>query len=88
MQKVDEFQTRHATINESITSTYRIGNQLQSFIEKQIIIDYHIMGKQEKLETDYPHLIKKAKKFLGFESYFELKSQPSGVPLDNQHPLF
>jgi len=40
------------------------------------------MGKQEALEENYPKLIKKAKKFLGYECYFDLSSQPNGVPLD------
>lgn len=44
MQTLDEFQTRHATITESIEDTYRIGNKLMDFIEKQIIIDYHLKG--------------------------------------------
>lgn len=60
MQTLDEFQTRHATITDSINDTYMIGNKLLDFIEKQIIIDYHLMGKQEKLEKNYPNLIKKA----------------------------
>lgn len=74
MQTVDEFQTRHATITDSIESAYRIGNKLQSFIERQIIIDYFLMGKSEKLEKKYPHLVPIAKKFLGFQDYFELSS--------------
>lgn len=88
MQTLDDFQTRHATINSSIEDAYRIGNQLQSFIEKQIIIDYHLMGKQETLEKEYPHLIPKAKKFIGFERYFDLSAHPFGVPLDPDHPTF
>jgi hypothetical protein len=60
MHTLDEFQTRHATINESIENTYRIGNKLLSYIEKQIIIDYHLMGKQDKLIKQYPELKKKA----------------------------
>lgn len=50
MGTLDEFQTRHATIQNSIEDAYRVGNQLQSFIEKQVIIDYNLMGKQELLE--------------------------------------
>lgn len=42
---VDEFKTRHATITNSIENTYFIGNKLLDYIEKQIIIDYHLKGK-------------------------------------------
>ena len=45
MDALDEFHTRHKTIEEDIEASYRIGNHLQSFIEKQVIIDYHLMGK-------------------------------------------
>lgn len=58
------------------------------FIEKQIIIDYHLMGKQELLEKQYPHLIPKAKKFLGFECFFDLSSQPFGLQLTPANPHF
>jgi len=88
MQVLDEFHTRHATINQSINDTYRIGNKLLEFIEKQVIIDYHLMGKQEKLEKEYPELVKKAQKFLGFETFYELSSQPYGLPMDSSHPEF
>lgn len=83
MHSLDEFQTRHATITESIQETYRIGNKLMDFIEKQIIIDYHLMGKQEKLEKEYPNLVHKAKKLLGHEMFFDLSSHPYGMPLDS-----
>ena len=42
---VDEFKTRYATITNSIENTYFIGNKLLDYIEKQIIIDYHLKGK-------------------------------------------
>jgi len=60
MQTLDEFQTRHATITDSIENTYRIGNKLLDFLEKQIIIDYFLMGKNEILEKQFPQLTKKA----------------------------
>lgn len=41
-------------------------------MEKQIIIDYHLMGKQDILERKYPELMKQAKKFLGYEAFYEL----------------
>ena len=72
MQVLDEFKTRHATITQSIEETYRIGNRLLDFLEKQIIIDYHFRGEQENLLKEFPHLADKAKKFLGFELFFEL----------------
>jgi hypothetical protein len=79
MQTLDEFKTRHATITQSIEETYRIGNRLLDYCEKQLIIDYHLKGEQEKLLTNFPHLADKAKKFLGFELFFELSVQPDGV---------
>lgn len=58
------------------------------FIEKQIIIDYSLSGKQEKLEKLYPNLIKKAQKFLGYETFGELSVMPYGVPVDISDPKF
>lgn len=34
MDTLDEFQTRHSTIEDSIEASYMIGNQLRSFIER------------------------------------------------------
>lgn len=88
MDTLDEFKQRHKTIQDSIEDAYRIGNQLQGFVEKQIIIDYHLMGKQDILEKKYPELMKQAKKFLGYEAFYELQSWPFGVPLEPSHDLY
>lgn len=88
MQVLDEFKTRHATITQSIEETYRIGNRLLDFLEKQIIIDYHLRGEQENLISEFPHLSDKAKKFLGFELFFELSVQPDGIPMSNSDPNY
>ena len=34
MKQVDEFKTRHATIEQSINETYEIGNKLLDYLEK------------------------------------------------------
>ncbi len=65
MGVVDDFRTRHSTITDSINDAYRIGNQLLDYVEKQVIIDYHLKGQQEKMEKEYPKLAKKAKKWFG-----------------------
>ena len=89
MQVVDEFKTRHTTITESINDTYRIGNKLLDFVEKQVIIDFHLRGEQAKMETQYPKLIKKAQKFLGMQAYFDLTvSQIKGMPMSSNDPYF
>ena len=75
MHVVDEFKTRHSTITASINDTYRIGNKLLEYVEKQVIIDYHLRGEQAKMEKDHPKLIEKAKKFLGMQLYFDLSVQ-------------
>ena len=64
-------------MTQSINQTYKIGNQLLDYLEKQIIIDYHFRGEQEKLEEQYPGLAEKAKKFLGFEMYYDLSIEMS-----------
>lgn len=46
-----------------------------------MIIDYHLRGQQEQLLIDFPHIKEKAKKFLGFEVFYELGSQPQGIAL-------
>jgi hypothetical protein len=42
---LDEFQTRHSTITDRIMSTYKVGNQLLDYLEKQIILDFHFRGE-------------------------------------------
>ena len=37
-----------------------------------MIIDYHLRGDQRRLEEEFPDIAQKAKKFLGYETYFEL----------------
>ena len=42
---LDEFQTRHRNLADKINETYKIGNLMLDFLEKQIIIDYHLRGE-------------------------------------------
>lgn len=42
------------------------------YLEKQIIIDYHLRGEQAEMEKNHTELAEKAKKYLGFELYYEL----------------
>ena len=82
----EDFLMRHTTIKTSINDTYRIGNQLLDYVEKQMIIDYHLRGEQRRLEQEFPAIAKKAKKFLGYEMYFELSiNQIPNVPMSPQH---
>lgn len=78
---LDDFQTRHSTITDRINETYKAGNKIQDFLEKQVIVDFHFKGEQDTFEQEYPHLIEKAKKLIGFDLYFALSSQ-CGSPLD------
>ena len=49
-----------------------IGQKLEEYLEKQIILDFHFRGEQDVFEIEYPHLIPKAIKLLGPELYYEL----------------
>ena len=80
MTAVDEFQTRHSTITDRINETYKIGNKMIDYLEKQIIIDYHFRGEQDLFEQDYPQLKPKAEKLLGQDTYFDC-SPLTGSPL-------
>lgn len=89
MALVDEFKTRHTTITDSIQETYRIGNKLLDYVQKQVIIDYHLQGQQAKMEETHPHLVKKAQNFLGMQVYFDLSvSQINGVPMSAADPHY
>ena len=55
---------------------------MMDYLEKQIIIDYHLRGEQAELEKEHPEIAEKAKKYLGFEFYYELSTQEAGKPLD------
>lgn len=78
---LDEFETRHKTLSDKIEHTYRVGNLMLDYLEKQIILDYHLRGEQHDLEKEHPELAEKAKKYLGFELYYELSSQAQGKPI-------
>ena len=58
------------------------------YLEKQIVLDYHLRGEQEILEKEHPELAEMAKKYLGYELYYELSSQAGGKPLGNDSPGF
>jgi len=44
-------------------------------------LDYHFRGQQDEFEEEFSHMVNKAKKFLGFELYYELSGM-TGQPLD------
>lgn len=45
IEALDEFKTRHRTITDSISETYKTGNAMLDFLENQIILDYHFRGE-------------------------------------------
>jgi hypothetical protein len=59
---LDEFETRHKTLSDKIEHTYRVGNLMLDYLEKQIIIDYHLRGEQTELEKEHPELAEIAKR--------------------------
>jgi len=85
---LDDFETRHKTMSDKIEHTYRIGNLMLDYLEKQIILDYHLRGEQALLEKDHPELSEYAKKYLGFELYYELSSSAGGKPLSIESSEF
>lgn len=42
------------------------------YLEKQMILSYHFRGEQEQFEQQFPDMVAKAKKYIGFELYFAL----------------
>lgn len=82
---LDEFQTRHKNLADKINETYKIGNIMLDYLEKQIIIDYHLRGEQAELEKEHPEVAEKAKKYLGFEFYYELSGNNKPLPPDSEH---
>lgn len=89
VKALDEFTTRHKTITDRINETYRIGAKMINYLEKQIILDYHLRGEQDLFEQEYEHLKQKAEKMLGYPTYFALSSL-TGTPVteDNQPELY
>ncbi len=83
---LDEFQTRHSTITEKINETYKIGNQMMDYLEKQIILDHHFRGEQDQFEQEYERLKAKAIKLLGHDTYYAC-SPLTGSPLtEDENP--
>ena len=56
---------RHKTISDRIAETYKISNQMLGYLEKQIILDYHLRGEQSLFEEDHEDLTKKAQSMFG-----------------------
>lgn len=83
MEAFDEFTTRHKTITARINETYKIGNQMMDYLEKQIILDHHFRGEQDLFEQEYPQLMEKAQKLLGNDNYFDC-SPLTGSPLSEE----
>ena len=54
---------------------------MRDYLEKQIILDYHLRGEQHLLEEEHKELSEFAKKYLGLELYYELAAQAEGKPL-------
>lgn len=77
---LDEFQTRHSTISHRINATYKTGNLLLGYLEKQLILDFHFRGEQDVFEAEFPHLKEKALKYLGAPLYYDL-SPFCGTPV-------
>ena len=58
------------------------------YLEKQIIIDFHLRGEQAVLEKEHPSIAEKAKKYFGFELYFELSTGEHGKALSQDSANF
>ena len=87
MESLDEFQTRHSTIEKRISETYLVGKKMVEYLQKQVILDFHLRGDQDQFVEQYPELKQKAMKLLGYDFYFEL-SALVGTPLtEEKHPL-
>ena len=80
---LDEFKLMHNTLAHKIEETYTIGNRMLEYLEKQLILDYHLRGEQEVLEKDHPELAEQAKKYLGHELYYELSKEDKLMNVDN-----
>jgi hypothetical protein len=59
---------------------------MSEYLEKQIVIDYHLRGQQKELIENNPKLEKVAKKLLGYEDYYEFSLLEE--PLSQEHPRF
>jgi hypothetical protein len=53
------------------------------YLEKQIIIDYHLRGEQAELEKEHPEVAEKAKKYFGLEMYYELSNEDKPLSPDS-----
>jgi hypothetical protein len=80
---LEEFKLRHNALSEKIMNTYKIGNKILDFIEKQIIVDYHLRGEQQELFAENPKLEKVAKRLLGYEDFYAFASAPKGIAKDD-----
>lgn len=85
---LDDFETSHKTMSDKIEHTYRVGNCMLDYLEKQIILDYHLRGEQADLEKEHPELAELAKKYLGYELYYALSEVSTAGPLPMDSSLF
>ena len=86
MEAIKDFSTKHKVITERITETYRIGNQMMDYLEKQIILDHHFRGEQDLFEQEYPHLKQKALELLGQDIYFDCSPLTGAALSETEQP--
>ena len=48
------------------------------YLEKQMILSFHFRGEQDEFEKEFPELVSKAKKYLGYELYYALAPFETG----------
>ena len=58
------------------------------YLEKQIILDYHLRGEQAQFEVDHEDLKEKAQTMFGLELYYELGARIGPVQEAKQPELF
>ena len=84
---LDEFQTRHTTIRQRINETYKVGNKMVDYLERQVILDYHFRGEQDIFEQEFPQMKQKTEEYIGYEMYFDMSPLTGTTLSADEHPL-
>lgn len=85
-QLLGKLRERFTQLNNEIEDTFRVGNEIDEYIENRIIIQYFLEWKLDEFEKKYPSLVDRAKVQFGSEFYYSIPNDK--LQLMNNHKIF
>ena len=83
-QLLGKLRTRFNEFNNEIEDTFRIGSEIDEYIENTIIIHYLMEWKLKDFEKEHPSLVEKAKEIFGNEFYYSIPDNKEKLKSDQK----